>query len=320
MVKENINKLKVLFFGLGSIGKKHAKIIKNNYDFDLFAYRTKKGQEVNDLGINELYSLKDAFDVKPDIAFVTNPTFLHIQTCLECVKHNVDLFIEKPISHSIKDVDALEKEIKKRKLFSYIAFNLRFHPVISSLKKIIDKKPKPIYFRVICSSYLPSWRPNQDYSKSYSAKKEMGGGVISDLAHEFDYIKWLFGDIKKINGFYDTLSDLRINSEDILEAQISCEKTKGSLHLNYFSFKNERKIQIYFNDEYIEGDLIEYKVIRIINNNKKIKKYKENTQDTYKKQLDFFFKEYKNNNTNIMNNYSEGLKTFKRVMEFKEKK
>ena len=128
----------------------------------MYAYRTKKGQEKNKLDIKEYDILKDAFSIKPDVAFITNPTFLHTQTCLECVKKDINLFIEKPISHSLEKTDILEKEIKKRKLISYVAYNLRFHPVISGLKDIMSKKDQPIYFRVTCSSYLPNWRQNQE--------------------------------------------------------------------------------------------------------------------------------------------------------------
>jgi predicted dehydrogenase len=268
MGSENSPRLKILFFGLGSIGKKHAKIIKNKFDFDLFAYRTNKGQENNDLKIKEFESLDDAFSINPDIAFITNPTFLHIETALECVRRNIDIFIEKPISNSLEKVDVLASKIKKNNIFTYVAYNMRFHPVICNLKKIISEKGKPIYFSGICSSYLPEWRPNQDYSLSYSAKKELGGGVILDLSHEFDYINWLFGDIKKIDGVCGKISDLNIDSEDILIAQLTCNLgIIGNLHLDYFSQNAERKIQVYYNDVYIEANLIK-NTIKIIKDKK----------------------------------------------------
>ncbi len=311
---------KIVFFGLGSIGKKHAKIIEEKYPLKIISYRTKKGQEINDLKIKKYKNLDNVFSQKPDIAFITNPTHLHIETALECAKHNIDLFIEKPLSHNKKNIDILEKEIKKRKLFTYVAYNMRFHPVISNIKKIISESKKPIYFKIICSSYLPTWRPNQEYTKSYSAKKELGGGVILDLSHEFDYISWFFGTIKKIDGICEKISNLKINSEDLLDAEITCEnKIKGNLHLDYFSNKNERKIQVYFNDKYVEGNLIDNTIKTIDENGKeKIIKYKEGKEETYSKQLKYFFNEYKSRNLKIMNNYSEALKTFKKIISFRE--
>lgn len=322
MKKTNSRKLSLLFFGLGSIGKKHAKIIEDNYDFDLYAYRTKKGQENNNLKIKEFTSIDDAFSIKPDIAFITNPTYLHVETALECAKRNIDLFIEKPISHSLENIDKLENEIKKRKLVTYVAYNLRFHPVIESLKELTSKDEKPIDFKVKCCSYLPDWRPKQDYSKSYSAKKELGGGVILDVSHEFDYISWLFGEIKKIDGYCDKISDLKINCEDIVEAYITCSSNiVGDLHLDCFSRNNERIIQVNYDDKLIEGDLIENN-IKIIDKNGKEKKisYKCNIDDTYKKQIKYFFAQYQDKNYNIMNNYLEASKTFKKIMNFKKEK
>ena len=151
------------------------------------------------------------------------------------------MFIEKPISHSLENIDKLENEIRKRKLLTYVAYNMRFHPIMNNLKELTSGDEKPIYFRAICSSYLPNWRPRQDYSKSYSAKKEMGGGVILDLSHEIDYLTWLFGEIKDIDGYCGKISNLEIDGEDILDAQITCNSNrKGNLHLDCFSRDKER--------------------------------------------------------------------------------
>ena len=55
--------------------------------------------------------------------------------------------------------------------------------------------------RVLCSSYLPGWRPGVDYRTVYSAHKDMGGGVTIDLIHEWDYLVELFGKPEKMYNF-----------------------------------------------------------------------------------------------------------------------
>ena len=318
-MQDKDEKLKIVFFGLGSIGKKHLKILQDNYDFEIYLYKTGKGQEKNDLQIKTFTDINEVFSIKPDIVFITNPTFLHVETALLCAKNNIDLFIEKSLSHNLDKIDELENIIKKNRVFSYVAYNMRFHPVIQNLKKMIDEKP--IYFKVICSSYLPNWRLNQDYSKSYSAKKQYGGGVTLDVSHEFDYISWLFNEIKNIEGVCDKVSNLDIETEDIIDVNITCKGgVKGNLHLDYFNSEEVRKIQIYYDDKYIEGDLINNTIITVDKNNEKhIEKFDSGKDETYTSQIKYFIDNYIDKNYNLMNNLDESVKTFKKIIMFKEK-
>ncbi len=313
--------MNILFCGLGSIGKRHARLIKEIHpSYNLFACRTKLGQEKVDLPIKEYTDWDKIFqNEKIDITFITNPTYLHVDTALKCAEKNLALFIEKPISHNLKNIEKLNNAIKKKNLFTYIGYNLRFHPVIKHLKREIERNSHPFYFRVICASYLPNWRPHQDYRINYSARKEKGGGVLLELSHELDYINWLFGDIKNITGSHGKISELEINSEDYTDLQITCaSKTRGTLHLNYFSYYTERKIQLYFADRYIEGDLIN-KTVTITKNDSKTeqKNYKLEIDDLYKDELKYFFNGY-NKNKELMNNFFEAKKLFKKIIDFKE--
>jgi predicted dehydrogenase len=309
----------ILFFGIGSIGKKHAQILKKNFSCKLISYRTNKGVEKNNLNIKEIYDLQLAFDLNPDIAFITNPTYLHAESALECAKRNIHLFIEKPISHNLKLVDVLEKEILKRRLITYVSYNLRFHPVLEKIRAMIIQE-KPFEFNVKCSSYLPDWRPKQDYTWSYSVKKNLGGGVTLDLSHEFDYITWLFGEIKEMKGYCDKVSDLDMNCEDILEAELICKNgVKGSIHLDCFSKKAERFIKLTYRDKEIKADLLKNSIKIITDKVDQTIPVKCEKDETYKKQLDYFINQYYKKNANMMNNYSDALKTFKKLIFFRDK-
>jgi predicted dehydrogenase len=55
---------------------------------------------------------------------------------------------------------------------------------------------KVFSINAIVGQYLPDWRPNQDYLKGMSARIDKGG-VMLDLVHEFDYIRWLIGKPEK---------------------------------------------------------------------------------------------------------------------------
>src|SRR5947209_4960132 len=47
--------------------------------------------------------------------------------------------------------------------------------------------------RLWFGSWLPDWRPNVDYRTTYSARANLGGGVLLDAIHELDLCLWLLG-------------------------------------------------------------------------------------------------------------------------------
>lgn len=307
--------MRIIFFGLGSIGQRHAKILLENYSHDLYAFRSGTNSDTNSLGIKEIYSWEEVNDLKPDIAFITNPTSLHIATAIKCAKLGCKLFIEKPIDKEIEELDKLIELVKEKDLVTYVAYNLRFHPVIKKLKEYLKEK-KPLYARVVCTSFLPSWRPNTDYLKSYSANKDMGGGVILDLSHEIDYVDYLFGGIKKISGNFAKIGNVTVDAEDCADMLVVSGGIPVNIHLDFLSQLRQRYIQIDFEGLTVVGDLInaeikEYEGETIKNN---IRLEYERGQE-YKEQLEYFFDNI--DNPGMMNNLTQAADLFKKIIAFK---
>lgn len=309
--------MKIIFFGLGSIGQRHARILKNNYKHQIFAYRTYKGEGNNKLGIKELYSWSQIKKIKPDVAFITNPTFLHVETALKCARLGMKLFIEKPIDCSLNNLTMLQKEILERKITAYVAYVLRFHPVIKFLKQHLKNK-KIHHVLINNSSYLPYWRPGRDHLKGYSAYREKGGGVILELSHEFDYIEYLFGGINKITGAFAKASNVTHDSEDFMDAVIQTDKCYVNLHQNFLSLNKERTLKIDCANEYILADLVNVRVEIKRKNKNIIKTFDYDVDAMFKKQMDYFFKNIKNNK--MMNNLIEASPLFRKILKYRDMK
>ena len=151
--------------------------------------------------------------------------------------------------------------------------------------------------RCICSTYLPEWHPNEDYRKSYSAKKELGGGVSIDLIHEWDYLTYLFGKPNQIFSILDKISNLEIDTEDIAIYIAKYENYLLELHLDYFGRYPMREIVIFQNDETIVADILNNKII--FKNNGKIIDFSEERNDFQVEELKYFFKLINNEFENI---------------------
>lgn len=167
----------ILFIGLGSIGKKHAAIINQNYpEINLVAYRS--GQtDSNDLDYVKNYHHFDLMfqENNIDTAFITNPTVHHTEYAIKCAEKGIDLFIEKPISHSLENLPELIRLVHEKQLITYIGYDLRFNSVVKEIKALLDQNKRdsdPFYCRIITSSYLPNWRKERDYRQIYSARKD----------------------------------------------------------------------------------------------------------------------------------------------------
>jgi predicted dehydrogenase len=178
----------------------------------------------------------------------------------------------------------------------------------------------PFFARVICSSHLPSWRPEQDYRRSYSASREMGGGVLVDLIHEPDYCHLLFGPIGAVEGTAAKVSGLGIETEDTADMMLSHKSgMRTQVHLDYFGLRTQRKIEVFGDGLYVEADLILRTLIWIENGRKRTKTFAAlHRDDTYRAELKTFFR-CLDRGTTPMNNLQEHLQVLRPILAFRRK-
>ncbi|WP_316826388.1 Gfo/Idh/MocA family oxidoreductase [Pedobacter miscanthi] len=302
--------LKILIIGLGSIAKKHIDALKAlNVESKIYALRSQKGASIID-GVINVYDL-DNFDREIDFAIISNPTHLHSFYINSLANKNIPLFIEKPPLSTLAEADELVKNINKIGLKTYVACNLRFHPCVSFVKNYIDSSNKKRIneVNVYCGSYLPEWRPSVDYKQVYSANKVMGGGVHLDLFHEIDYVKWFF-DIP-LNGscIKRNKSSLDIDAYDYANYSLEYANFCVNIVLNYYRKDAKRSLEILFEDETWQVDLLQNKITSSLHG--LIYQPSDFTiLQTYKSQMQYFI-DCLMNNQMPMNTFEESLETLK---------
>jgi len=196
--------MRILLIGYGSIGKRHYNVLsKLNTTIDIVTKQTLDDKRV-------FSTLTDVEDIGHyDYYLITSETNRHYEE-LKYLENNVNdkiIFCEKPLFKTKKDLSVTRNSV-------YVGYVLRFHPLLQKLRDLILNK-KIININVKCGQYLPTWRVDTDYKKSYSAYKDKGGGVLLDLSHEIDYVQWLTGKIGDIKSYQVKISDLEIDSDDL---------------------------------------------------------------------------------------------------------
>lgn len=285
-----MSKLKICFVGIGSIAKRHIKNLiavcqEREIDVQIDAVR-RKSSDKTDVDVyftNVYYSIEEISSLY-DIAFITNPTEFHLDTLDAWGRKAKHFFIEKPLAN-LNQIDRIYKTRINEGAIYYVACPLRYNAVIQYIKENINTQ-NVLAIRSISSSYLPEWRPGTDYRKTYSARRELGGGVAIDLIHEWDYLTYIFDFPQKVYSMSGKISELDINSDDYAIYIAEYRDKIVELHLDYFGRKTIREIQLITKEDTIVGDITNNK-ISFLKSGKKIE-FLETRDDFQKRELNHF--------------------------------
>jgi predicted dehydrogenase len=230
--------MKILIAGLGSIGRRHLHNLLDLGERDILLYRTRRSTLPEDeLGAFPVVTdLNAALDWHPEAAIIANPTALHLETAIPAARAGCHLLLEKPLSHTAEGLPALRQAVQQGGGQVLVGFQFRFHPGLRRTATWIAQGAvgRPLSFHAHWGEYLPDWHPWEDYRRGYSARSDLGGGVILTLSHPLDYLRWLLGEVDSLWAFAGKSGELDIDVEDTAEIGLRFQNGAiGSLHLNY---------------------------------------------------------------------------------------
>lgn len=243
--------MRALVIGYGSIGSRHARLL-DEIGFETAVLSSRQIDFKR--SFNSLEIALNHHD--PNYVVIANTTDNHYATLNKLSGHNYRgyVLVEKPLfatphllpSHDFAGV--------------WLGYNLRFHPIIQYVKKWMTGQIA-ISANAYVGQYLPEWRPDNDYRKSYSAKLVQGGGVLRDLSHELDYLGLMFGSWKRVAAIGGQFSTLEISSDDQFSLLIESERCSAiTLQISYLDRVPQRYFTINTNDKTIIADFVKCSV------------------------------------------------------------
>lgn len=257
--------LKIAVIGCGSIGKRHIRNlislgIRDVMAFDISPERT--SMVTAEYGIKGSSSLSDTLAARPDAIILCTSPSSHVSVAMEAAKAGCHLFIEKPLSHTLEGLNDLLAEVDDRGLTTLVGSNFKFHPSFKIMKELLesDVLGKVLSTRCQFGQYLPDWHPWEDYRKGYSARPELGGGILLD-SHEFDYIQWFLGDVEDVFCLSGRTSSLEIDTEDTAEVLLRFSRgTIGEIHLDYTQRTYQRNYEFFGENGTLKWDFNDRRV------------------------------------------------------------
>jgi predicted dehydrogenase len=255
---------RILVIGCGSIGRRHARILKEIGASNLALcdpVQSARQSLQDDLDIGEGYAdLEEALRHNFDAVFVCTPPALHIHQATLAIEAGCDVFTEKPLSDRLDGVDELIALAERQKRILMVGLCFRFHKGLLKVKEMIDSGTigRLVSVRASMAEYLPDTTPVADYGSLYTAKSRIG--VVRDYVHEIDLVQWIVAaQAHQVFGFAGKLSELKIAANDTAEILFTYDNgVLASVHLDVFQRTRRRQSEFMGTDGTIVIDFADW--------------------------------------------------------------
>ncbi len=140
----NYSDTKVAVIGLGGWGKNHVRVLKEMGCLTAICDQDKErlSQYSSRYEIKNSYQTVDELlsSEKLDACLVCTPTKTHFQVASKIIEKSINVFVEKPLSYSVKECEDLVNAAQQNKVILTTGYIERFNPAVNEVKKIIKNK------------------------------------------------------------------------------------------------------------------------------------------------------------------------------------
>jgi predicted dehydrogenase len=244
--------MRALVAGLGSTGRRHVRTLAEHFpSVEIGVWRHRRPEPADDEkapGTSKtMFSLAEVERWNPDIAFICTPAPTHVQIARELVGMGTHLFLEKPVSNEFSGVADLIQTMRDSKLVGMVGYQLRFYEPLVRLREAVTSGEIGDVHSVQLSvgQYLPDWRPGTDHRAGVSGRSASGGGVLLELSHEFDYLRWVFGEADSVIAFTRRTGRVTEDAEDL--AEVTAKMRSGvvaQVHLDMLDRTPRRECRV----------------------------------------------------------------------------
>lgn len=253
---------KVAVIGLGNIATRHRHNLKLLFPraqlFVMSASGRIPKENISDCNVIAT-SINELIQAKVELVIVASPAPFHALHCIPFIEAGIPTLIEKPVTTSIEDAEAIKRAIELHQTPVSIGYCLRYLPSAQKLKILLDHGSIGTLYNahIDIGQYLPDWRPNKDYRNSVSAQKKLGGGALFELSHELDYAQWLLGPLEVQYSILRASDELALDVEDIADIITTTKLgAVATIHLDFLQRKAHRQCSFIGSKGRIEWDLM----------------------------------------------------------------
>tara|TARA_Y100000588_G_C14276842_1_gene934777 strand:- start:6573 stop:7556 length:984 start_codon:yes stop_codon:yes gene_type:complete len=256
------NFTKVAVVGLGNIATRHRRNLKSLFPKAELLVMSASGRMPNeDISDSDgiVTDIDALIEAGVELVIVASPATLHAQHVTPLIKAGIPTLVEKPVTTTIDDAQAILQASSQYKTPIAVGYCLRYLPSALKLKALLMGSEIGILYNahIEIGQYLPDWRPSKNYRDCVSANHNLGGGALFELSHELDYAQWLLGPLNLQYALLRSSEELNLDVEDIADITTLTEDgAVATIHLDFLQRKAYRKCSFVGSKGRIDWDLI----------------------------------------------------------------
>jgi Predicted dehydrogenases and related proteins len=266
----------IAVIGLGNIATRHRRNLKLLFPESKLIAMSASGRVPKEpVGDSDhiAESINEIVQSEVQFAIIASPAPFHAQHAIPLIQAGIPVLIEKPVSVTQADAQALIDAEANYQTPVAVGYCLRYLPSAQKVRQMLQEGVIGTLYNAFIEigQYLPDWRPTKDYRETVSAKAELGGGVLLELSHELDYAQWILGSLIPRHVILRASEELGLEVED--NADLLMTTMKGAvvnIHLDFLQRKAHRKCRFIGSEGCIEWDLIQNEVVLITARDKQV--------------------------------------------------
>jgi len=139
---------------------------------------------------------REMLDREPlDAVWICTPQAVRREPLLACADCGVAIFCEKPVARTVAEAESTGAELKARSARVQVGYVFRSLPVVRRLREEI----RDDVIRVVGSFYACNKSLRREGFPPWFYDKEVSGGNVLDQAtHNLDLLRYLFGDVRRV--------------------------------------------------------------------------------------------------------------------------
>ncbi|MCR1287672.1 Gfo/Idh/MocA family protein [Shouchella clausii] len=194
--------VRVVVVGLGTMGAVHARSFAKMENADLIGVvdinesrADSFAKELDTLGFYSFTDAKQALGERIDVVSICLPTDLHPSSVKEAANIGADVICEKPLARTTKAAEEIVRYCKKKGARLFVGHVVRFFPEYRKAKEVVEagRIGDVGVVRTTRGGAFPK------ASENWYADYDRSGGVVLDLlVHDFDFLRWTFGEVERI--------------------------------------------------------------------------------------------------------------------------